>query len=67
MAKIELTEGILDRFMKNVEKRVQKMKEKNVDKLLKSPKFKRELNTFAKSLGSLEDAFARAQAGTTKR
>jgi hypothetical protein len=57
MAKVELTEGILDRFMKNVEKRVQKMKEKNVDKLLKSPKFKRELNDFAKSLGSLEDLY----------
>jgi|TARA_B110001454_G_scaffold216868_1_gene240926 hypothetical protein len=57
MAKVELTEGILDRFMKNVEKRVQKMKEKNVDKLLKSSKFKRELNDFAKSLGSLEDLY----------
>jgi len=67
MAKFELTEGILDRFMKGVEKRVQKMKEKNVDKLLKDPKFKRELNTFAKSLGSLEDLFDRAASGTTKR
>ena len=57
MAKFELTEGILDRFMKAAEKKIQKMKEKNVDKLLKSPKFKKELNTFAKSLGSLEDLF----------
>ena len=67
MAKFELTEGILDRFMKAVEKKVQKMKEKNVDKLLTDPKFKRKLNTFAKSLGSLEDRFNRAKAGITKR
>ncbi len=55
MAKLDLAEGVLDRFYKNVEKRINKMKQKNARKVLTDPRTKRELEKFAKSLGSLED------------
>ena len=58
MAKLDLAEGVLDRFYKN-EKKINKMKQKNARKVLTDPKTKRELEKFAKSLGSLEDAFNR--------
>ena len=59
MTKVKLTEGILDRFMKNVEKRVRKRKMKNAKKVVNDPKFKRELVDFMKSLDSLEDSWDR--------
>jgi hypothetical protein len=59
MAKLDLAEGVLDRFYKSVEKKINKMKQKNARKVLTDPKTKRELEKFAKSLGSLEDAFNR--------
>ena len=55
MAKLDLAEGVLDRFYKNVEKKINKMKQKNARKVLSDPKTKRELEKFAKTLGSLED------------
>jgi hypothetical protein len=55
MAKLDLAEGVLDRFYKTVEKKIKKMKQKNARKVLSDPKTKRELEKFAKSLGSLED------------
>jgi|21_taG_2_1085346.scaffolds.fasta_scaffold00336_12 hypothetical protein len=59
MAKLDLAEGVLDRFYKNVEKKINKMKQKNARKVLSDPKTKRELEKFVKSLGSLEDALSR--------
>jgi len=59
MAKLDLAEGVLDKFYKSVEKKINKMKQKNARKVLTDPKTKRELEKFAKSLGSLEDAFNR--------
>ena len=59
MAKLDLAEGVLDRFYKSVEKKINKMKQKNARKVLTDPKTKRELEKFAKSLGSLEDALSR--------
>ena len=55
MAKVKLTEGMLDRLFKNVEKRVEKLKQKNVDKLRKDPKARKALVDFVKSLDSVED------------
>jgi len=55
MAKLDLAEGVLDRFYKTVEKKIKKMKQKNARKVLSDPKTKRELEKFAKTLGSLED------------
>ena len=55
MAKVKLTEGMLDRLFKNVEKRVEKLKQKNVDKLRKDPKARKALVDFVKSLDSIED------------
>ena len=59
MAKLDLAEGVLDRFYKSVEKKINKMKQKNARKVLSDPKTKRELEKFVKSLGSLEDALSR--------
>ena len=55
MAKLDLAEGVLDRFYKGVEKKIKKMKQKNARKVLTDPRTKRELEKFAKTLGSLED------------
>ena len=55
MAKVKLTEGMLDRLLRNVEKRVDKLKQKNVDKLRKDPKARKALADFVKSLDSIED------------
>ena len=57
MAKLKLDEGFLDRLFKTAERKINKMKRKNVSKMLDDPKFKKELTNFTKSLKSLEDLY----------